>query len=171
MHNTARPVPPPSVGLLSRRGGAAVRLPGPQVMVACRRVPGYRRRIVCVLNHSLPWGTPAMRKKGKIMTLRDGSCPECGHAEVIETQVAEFGHSDIEKPMCVTYDPRWAMGGRNPRHGHGPLRLYTCRSCGLSQWYADSPEMIPIGPDHRTRLFRGGPPHLDVESSEQFGPG
>ena len=95
------------------------------------------------------------------MSIRDGVCPECGHTEVAETQVAEFGEGDIEKPMCVTYDSRWVMGGRNPRHGHGPLRLYTCRSCGLSQWYADSCETIPLGPDHRTRLIRAGspPPH------------
>lgn len=91
------------------------------------------------------------------MSMREGTCPECGHGEVIETSVAEFGEQNTEHPMCVTYDARWVMPGRNPRrgHGHGPLRLYTCRSCGLSQWYADNPGTIPIGEEYRTRLIQG----------------
>ncbi|MBI5500307.1 MAG: hypothetical protein HY907_08695 [Deltaproteobacteria bacterium] len=89
--------------------------------------------------------------------IRQGICPACGHGEVIECELAEFGHEDLERRMCVTYDPRWVARGRNPRHGHGPLNLYTCRACGFSQWYAKDPSAIPVGDEHRTRLIVGRP--------------
>jgi len=87
--------------------------------------------------------------------MRKGQCPVCEHDEVLESVVAEFGHSDFEKPMCVTYDPRWMFEGRNPTHGYGPLRIYVCRSCGFAQWFAGAPEKIPVGDDYRTRIING----------------
>ena len=89
------------------------------------------------------------------MSMRDGVCPECDHRTIIETEVAEFGLLDREVIMCVTYDKRWILPWRNPDHGHGPLTLYTCQACGLSQWYAASPGKIPIGEEFRTRLIKG----------------
>lgn len=89
------------------------------------------------------------------MSMRQGVCPECGHRQIIETAVAEFGYQDREKPMCVTYDARWVMSGRNPDYGYGRLKLYTCRACGLSQWYASDPATIPIGSDYHTRVIEG----------------
>jgi rubrerythrin len=89
------------------------------------------------------------------MDIRQGICPLCQHNEIIETKVAEFGHNDLERRMCATYDERWVISGRNPVHGHGPLNLYTCRSCGFSQWFAENPQEIPISDDLRTRLIKG----------------
>jgi hypothetical protein len=88
--------------------------------------------------------------------IRQGICPQCGHDEVIEAGQSEFSDADRSKPMCVTYDARWLLSGQNPAHGHGPLYLYVCRSCGFSQWYARDPDAIPISEGHRTRLIKGG---------------
>jgi hypothetical protein len=87
--------------------------------------------------------------------MRQGVCPQCGHNEVIEAVQSEFGHGNFGTPMCVTYDERWVLSGQNPRHGHGPLSLYVCRSCGFCQWYAKDPGAIPISDGHRTRLITG----------------
>lgn len=87
--------------------------------------------------------------------LRKGTCPLCEHNEILEVDVAEFGHNDLERRMCVTYDKRWVVSGRNPQHGHGPLRMYVCRSCGYIQWFAESPGEIPVGEETATRLIRG----------------
>jgi len=38
------------------------------------------------------------------MSIREGIYPECGHAEIIATEAAEFGYKNFEKRMWVTYD-------------------------------------------------------------------
>lgn len=88
------------------------------------------------------------------MSMRDGVCPECGHREVIVTEAAEFSDGS-EYRMSVTYDTRIMFPGRSPEYGSGPLTLYTCRSCGLTQWYAAKPDSIPIDEKFRTRLIKG----------------
>jgi hypothetical protein len=89
--------------------------------------------------------------------IRQGTCPQCGHDEIIEAQQTEFtDQGSGPYSMCVTYDKRWLLPGQNPRHGHGQLYLYVCRRCGFSQWYARSPESIPISEVHGTRLIKGG---------------
>jgi hypothetical protein len=95
--------------------------------------------------------------------MRQGTCPQCGHQEVIEAVQSEFGHGNYGVPMCVTYDERWVLSGQNPRHGHGPLCLYVCRRCGFCQWYARSPETIPVSEGHRTRLIKGGQSGAEAE--------
>ncbi len=97
--------------------------------------------------------------------IRQGTCPQCGHQEVIEAVQSEFGHGSFGVPMCVTYDGRWVLSGQNPQHGHGPLCLYVCRCCGFCQWYARSPETIPISEAHRTRLIKGGQPGAAADPS------
>ncbi len=91
--------------------------------------------------------------------IRQGTCPQCGHDEIIEATQAEFTGQDATAtfPMCVTYDERWVFPGQNPSYGHGPLYLYVCRRCGFCQWYAHSPESIPVSEGHRTRLIKGPP--------------
>jgi hypothetical protein len=90
--------------------------------------------------------------------IRKGTCPECGHNEVIEAIQAEFtGEGSTTYPMCVTYDERWVFPGQNPGYGHGPLYLYVCRRCGFCRWYAKNPGTIPISAGHRTRLIEGPP--------------
>ncbi|MBL4633540.1 MAG: hypothetical protein JKY56_06700 [Kofleriaceae bacterium] len=87
--------------------------------------------------------------------IRKGVCPLCEANEIIESIVAEFANNNYESPMCVTYDARWVAEGRNPLHGHGPLRMYVCRDCGYTQWFADNSADIPIDAEHRTRLIKG----------------
>jgi hypothetical protein len=88
--------------------------------------------------------------------IRDSVCPNCGPTEVIESAAAVFiGEGAWGVPMCVTYDRRWVFPGRNPQYGHGALLLYTCRSCGLAQWYTRNPGSIPISDEYGTRLIRG----------------
>jgi hypothetical protein len=91
------------------------------------------------------------------LDIRQGTCPPCGHDEIIEAQQTELtDQGSGPYSMCVTYDKRWLLPGQNPRHGRGPLYLYVCRRCGFFQWYARSPERIPISEGHRTRLIKGG---------------
>lgn len=90
-----------------------------------------------------------------MLDLRKGTCPLCKHNEILESAVAEFASTDLEKPMCVTYDRRWVNQGRNPRYGHGPLFMYVCRSCGYVQWFANDPGTIPVDEEMRTRVIRG----------------
>ncbi len=89
--------------------------------------------------------------------IRRGICPQCGHNEIIEAAQTEFAGGPGLMRRCVTYDERWVLPGQNPNHGHGPLYLYVCRKCGFSQWYATTPESIPISEGHRTRLIKGNP--------------
>jgi hypothetical protein len=98
--------------------------------------------------------------------IRQGTCPQCGHGEIIEAKQHEFtGEGNGMYRMCVTYDERWVLSGQNPRYGHGHLCLYVCRRCGLCQWYARSPETIPISEGHRTRLIKGGESGAAAEPS------
>lgn len=90
-----------------------------------------------------------------MVDMRKGTCPVCEHNEILEAEVAEFGNQDEERRMCVTYDKRWVASGRNPRHGHGPLRMYVCRACGFVQWFAEAPGEIPASDEICTRLIRG----------------
>jgi hypothetical protein len=98
--------------------------------------------------------------------MRQGTCPQCGHDQIIEAEQTEFTDQGLGPvPMCVTYDERWVWPGQNPRYGHGPLYLYVCRRCGFCQWYARSPESIPISEGHRTRLIKGGQSGAAAEPS------
>jgi len=85
--------------------------------------------------------------------MRSGKCPKCRGSEIVVAQPPEYGHGSIETPMTVTAEPRWFLGGRNPRHGKGQLVLYVCRSCGFAEWYVTDPRSIPIGAEYRTRML------------------
>ena len=51
------------------------------------------------------------------------------------------------------------IDGRKLRdHPVGKLMLYVCRKCGYTQWFARSPEKIPIGEEYQTKLIQGRPP-------------
>jgi hypothetical protein len=92
--------------------------------------------------------------------MRNGLCPLCGHNEILEASAVEFGDGDTEKVSAVTYDPRWVLPSRNPNYPHGPLKLYVCRRCGYTQWFADCPENIPVGGQYGTRIIAG--PDTDI---------
>lgn len=88
--------------------------------------------------------------------IRKGLCPVCGHNEVIEAIMRDLGDESAEY-KAVTYEAV-NFGELVPvyqRVAHGLLRLYVCRRCGYSQYYADSPETIPIGDEFLTRLIKG----------------
>jgi len=86
----------------------------------------------------------------------------CDHHEIVSAYPPEYGNSDLEHSSTVTADPRWVLGGRNPKRGHGVLRAFFCRSCGFTQWFVEDPETVPIGDDHRTEIVEG------VKKSEPF---
>ena len=94
--------------------------------------------------------------------MKDGVCVKCGHHEVIEAKAADYAEDSIEREMSVTAEPRWVMGGRNPRYPHGVLYTYTCRSCGFTEWYARNPSSVPIGPKFKTKLI-GKPRRQEAE--------
>jgi len=89
--------------------------------------------------------------------IREGICPLCAHQEIVEAVPAEFGDGNMElqNGVAVTYAPRWIMGGRNPSHPKGLIRLWFCRSCGYSQQFVLEPGEVPIDAEHRTALHRG----------------
>jgi hypothetical protein len=94
--------------------------------------------------------------------IRHGICPSCDHDEIIEGIPIDFGATRELRPLAVTHERRYlfSLGGFDPSAPYGALRVFVCRRCGLTQWYADKPDEIPIGNEHMTRLIkgdRGGP--------------
>lgn len=91
--------------------------------------------------------------------LRNGTCPLCRHNEVVEGTPLEFDDTQIPNRLGVAHEPipdGWIMKGRFHRSVvFGELRTYTCRSCGYTQWFALSPDTIPIGDQHGTRVIQG----------------
>ena len=92
--------------------------------------------------------------------IRKGNCPLCDHHEVVEAVPPEYGNDHMEVVSAVTAEPRWMLGGRNPRDHQGEFRVYFCRSCGYAQWFVLKPESVPISDDHRTKLVEGIKPDL-----------
>ncbi len=94
--------------------------------------------------------------------IRNGICPGCDHDEIIESVAYEKGHHGYHA-LSVTHERvkvLGVLGGFDPDKPIGVLLMYVCRRCGLTQWYANRPDEIPIDEEHRTRLVkgdRGGP--------------
>jgi hypothetical protein len=96
-----------------------------------------------------------------VRDIRDGICPSCNHDEIIEAFPYERGPVGFEA-LAVTHERVTILGsgGFDPQRPRGRLRVYVCRRCGLTQWFADRPDEIPVDEDHMTRLIkgdRGGP--------------
>jgi hypothetical protein len=95
--------------------------------------------------------------------IRQGICPSCDHDEIIEGIPLDFGAAgtSILRPLAVTHARRglwsWAasVGGFKPDKPVGPMRVFVCRRCGLTQWFTDKPDEIPIGHEHLTRIIKG----------------
>lgn len=90
--------------------------------------------------------------------LRKGKCSLCERDQVIEAEPLDLHGEWGERstPMAVTYGrTKVEDGGLAITAIYGRLRLYVCRSCGAAQWFADSPELIPIGEEYRTQLVEG----------------
>ncbi len=81
--------------------------------------------------------------------MRSGSCPLCGHGEVIFSFAADIGprpgaiysHCHLF-PEAIAYDFEEQEG--RIVQAYGRLQRYTCRRCGLVQTFADAPAAIPI---------------------------
>lgn len=86
--------------------------------------------------------------------MKNGRCPKCDHTEVVKGKAADYADKNYEYEMSVTAEPRMVFSGRNPRHSYGALHTYTCHSCGFTEWYAENPEAIPIGPQFATKIIR-----------------
>ena len=88
--------------------------------------------------------------------MRQGVCPICDHNEVIEAVVRDL-LDDSAEYKAVTYEAV-NFGTIVPvyqRVPHGVLKMYVCRDCGYTQWFADNPRNIPIGKDFMTKLVVG----------------
>jgi rubrerythrin len=103
--------------------------------------------------------------------MREGTCPLCNHHEVIEAIPIDLTEKD-HKRQSVTYESE-RLGSGDPIPGtlrlhqaYGALTYYVCRKCGFVQWFAESPEKIPIGKHTRTRMRRGKPAEVKSEGGK-----
>ena len=86
--------------------------------------------------------------------IREGVCPLCGHEEIIEAIPRDLGDASAEY-QAVTYEAV-DFGSLVPvyhRVAHGVLRMYVCRGCGFTQYFADNPATIPIGEQYMTKVI------------------
>jgi hypothetical protein len=84
--------------------------------------------------------------------IRTGICPLCDHREIIKATPREFSRSHVLR-LATAYDRGWT--GVDKNGGHGYLQQFCCRSCGYSQFFAESPHTIPIDDEHETSMIRG----------------
>ncbi len=95
--------------------------------------------------------------------MRNGVCALCGHDEIIKAQARDFygEFGEMNEPLAVTEGKRASVwSGKEtdraaPDRRIGELAQYVCRACGYVQWFAASPQKIPIGDTHRTSLVKG----------------
>lgn len=87
--------------------------------------------------------------------IRDGNCPLCGHHQIVEAPLAEYGDQNAEYAAAVTAEPRWVLDGRNPRHPRGALMIYFCRACGFAQQFVQDPAEVPVNAEYKTRVIDG----------------
>ena len=71
--------------------------------------------------------------------LRQGTCPECHHHEVVQAPQKLFAASV------------WAEQ-KPPAHD---MNIFFCRRCGFAQSYVIEPEKVPISEMLGTRLVKG----------------
>lgn len=98
-------------------------------------------------------------------------CMRCGGLELIRAKIRErtAGHIGGETnredfvPFAVTYaiseEYKSTLSFRkvpsalpDREQPHGRLEAWVCRGCGFVEWYAQSPERIPIGEAFGTEL-------------------
>lgn len=92
------------------------------------------------------------------MDLRTGVCPLCDHDEAIEAVPNEFGFSGYSATQLAVTHRAEGVDRKRRDYPVGKLMLYVCRKCGHAQWFAATPEKIPIGDDYQTKLIQGRPP-------------
>ena len=95
-------------------------------------------------------------------------CTRCGHGQIVRGIVrdrAARGNNTVHEflvPLAVTFEREVTVKvfGKDKvenspelRSAVGILEVYVCRRCGLTEWYTQEPESIPIGPEHGTELL------------------
>ncbi|MCA9674287.1 MAG: hypothetical protein KC464_04520, partial [Myxococcales bacterium] len=78
-------------------------------------------------------------------------CARCGGRRIIRIRVRQQGGPGL-RSASLTHDVR-AEGTVDLDRLRGLLEAYTCRRCGFTEWYAQEPEDIPIGPAYGTELI------------------
>jgi len=94
-------------------------------------------------------------------------CMRCGGLELIRARIRERSSNDPNVqnfvPFAITYGMSEEFASTfsmkmvpsaAPNRGQpfGKLEAWVCRSCGFVEWYAQSPEEIPIAAVHGTEL-------------------
>jgi hypothetical protein len=86
-------------------------------------------------------------------------CVRCKGRQIIRASVRDASSVGLHS-AALTSDVR-AEGTVDLSRQRGMLEAYTCRRCGFTEWYAQEPEDIPIGPAYGTELIdlddEGGP--------------
>jgi DNA-directed RNA polymerase subunit RPC12/RpoP len=86
--------------------------------------------------------------------IRKGTCPLCGHREVIVAFTAVVVDIDpsVSRPV--------QLGWHDPRlfESPGKLTTYACRRCGFAQLFVRDPDKVEIGAEFGTRLLTGPAP-------------
>ncbi len=85
--------------------------------------------------------------------IRQGTCPLCGHNEIIESEpkVHVDGREQRVFLVNVPNGPGIFAGSAD----RGVMRSFTCRQCEHTQLFAQGAATVPIGREHGTRLVTG----------------
>jgi hypothetical protein len=89
-------------------------------------------------------------------------CAKCSHTKLVRVVPREITEG-VAGPMFATHEIQRAGSavlGIYPRAGYGVLEAYICKQCGFVEWYCQSPDEIPIGPEYMNELVdldAGGP--------------
>ncbi len=81
--------------------------------------------------------------------IRQGTCPLCGHNEIIEGKPYEDRQSSGIKLASGHEGLPWSSLARP----WGVMRSFTCRSCGYTQLFVQEPSKVPIDEECCTRLI------------------
>lgn len=91
-------------------------------------------------------------------------CARCHHGELIRCVARQRIAVHHLAPLAATYErklkTRILTGQEDIEYeplpdAEAPIAVFTayvCRGCGFTEWYADRPDSIPIGPAYATEL-------------------
>jgi hypothetical protein len=121
---------------------------------ACRKSPpaqGSELCPDCQGKYGVPERWPESRRRRR-------PCARCGGNTLIRAIVRERGAGDWYSPRVAALGLTFRKQERPPndpdlREPAGILEIYTCRSCGFSEWYVLEPERVPIGPEYATEII------------------
>jgi predicted nucleic-acid-binding Zn-ribbon protein len=85
--------------------------------------------------------------------IRQGVCPVCRHNEIIQAELLVDGERNEHQVALARGTEGTSVFAR--MQNFGVMHAFTCRHCGYTQLFAESPATVPIGDRHRTRLIVG----------------